>query len=249
MFVLNTNVACSNVTKQMDSSEKRYNVRMSKEVLSNMDLETMFPDINIRKLAEAAGNGDIKLVNTIVLGGVDVNSRGRRNATTLFWSMKNERGFEALLKLGADVNIIFDDGGSVLHWAARLSDTTILELALKHGGNPDLKAGEFEQTPMFKAISPDLDDGISKAFTVLLEHRADINVRDKNGNTLLLAAANLGRFDIVYFLLQRGADSSAVNIHGYDLSEKIEQKKKLFLPASERAKWLKKVEKSLTKGS
>lgn len=138
----------------MESSEKTFNEQQSKAVLAYMSLEDMFPDQQVRELAAAAGNGKIKHLEQLVSQGVSVNSRGLQNATPLFWAMKsdNAKGFQKLLELGADPNVVFGDGGTVMHWAARNENPEFLNLALQHGGNTELAAGQFMQTPIFETI-------------------------------------------------------------------------------------------------
>jgi len=53
-------------------------------------------------------------------------------------------GFKALLKLGANPNVLFDDGGTVMHWAARMDSTEFLQAALEHGGDPNLRGGRLK---------------------------------------------------------------------------------------------------------
>ena len=48
--------------KGMDSSEKAFNERQRKELVAYMSLETMFPDDQVRTLAEAAGEGVVKKI-------------------------------------------------------------------------------------------------------------------------------------------------------------------------------------------
>lgn len=101
---------------QLSDIEKRYEHNVSKKVLIHMDIKTMFPSEDLRKLAEAAGKGKTSVIDKLINEGVDVNARGTENATALFWSMRNERGFNYLLAKGADPNVVFGDGGSVMHW-------------------------------------------------------------------------------------------------------------------------------------
>jgi ankyrin repeat protein len=125
--------------------------------------------------------------------------------------MRNETGFNHLLEMGADPNVVFGDGGSVMHWAARKSDCSMLEAALKHGGNPNLKAGMYGGSPLFETITVGNNKGIPECLKLLLQSGADINLQDDKGQTILLMAADLARFDIVLYLLQQGADITAVD--------------------------------------
>lgn len=237
--------ACCGDNQKMESSQEKFNNKQSKEILAFMDLKTMFPNKDLRALAEAAGEGNTSLVNKLVMQGVDVNARGHRNATALFWAMKSKKGFSELLRLGADPNVVFDDGGSVLHWAARMSDSTYIRLALEHGGEPNLAAGEFQVSPIFKTLSGNIEDGIPDTLKALIEYNADIEFKSKTGETVILNAASSDRFDICLYLLKKGADFKVKDNHGWDLKKIIEWRKKLLLPDSQQANWLYEVEKWL----
>lgn len=240
--------------KSMESNEKKFNERQIKERVVYMSLKTMFPDRRVRALAEAAGNGDIQEVEKLVAQGVDVNSRGMQNVTPLFWAMKDINGFEKLLSLGADPNILFD-GSSVMHRAARNDDIDFLRKALKHGGNPNLVAGKLRETPIFKTIG-----GVGRdneiAMIVLLDSGANINAMtggekvfgiSMGGKTPVMIAADLVRFDIVHTLLIRGADYSLKDDTGYGLMMRVNSMKGRFVSGSEQEKALIKVIRFLEK--
>ncbi len=222
---------CSSVN-QLANSQQNYEDSISKTVLRHMDLETMFPDEKNRALAKAAGKGQVKKIDELVSLGVDVNARGTSNATVLFWAMKNKKGFEHLLKLGADPNVIFGDGGTVMHWLSRKKDCSMLIEALKYGGNPNLKAGMFYRAPLFEMITIGKNDGVSPCFTTLLNNGADINSVDGQGKSPLLSAADLARYDIVYKLLELGADYTLKDKFGRDINSIIESHKGVFRPDS-----------------
>ncbi|MBV1952262.1 MAG: hypothetical protein KUG64_08735, partial [Cycloclasticus sp.] len=130
----------------MEASRKAAMKKISKTHLIYMDLKVMFPDPKLRALAKAAGKGKISKINSLVSDGVNVNARGNRNATVLFWALKkaNLEGYTRLLEMGADPNVVFDDGGSVMHWAPRMEASSekdqFLIRALQHGGDPNLRA-------------------------------------------------------------------------------------------------------------
>lgn len=233
----------------MESSEQAFNKRQQQELVILMPLETMFPDRQVRALAEAAGKGKIKLIEELIANGVDVNARGKKNATPLFWTLRNSNlsGFTKLLELGADPNILFADG-SVMHWAARHENIAFLKAALQHGGNPNLKAGRFSESPLFETIGLAGNDR-KKNRQLLLESGADINAKtvDKSsympigGQTPVMKAAGLGRFDIVYELLEAGANYKIKNDSGHDLANRVAQDVGAFVSGSPQEKDLQKV--------
>ena len=234
----------------MDSAEKAFNERQRKELVAHMSLEAMFPDPQVRALAEAAGKGEIKKIEKQVAQDVDVNSQGTQNATPLFWALRNINieGFEKLLNLGADPNIIFADG-SVMHWAAKSEDTRFLRKALSHGGNPNLVAGKPAGSPLFETIGVQGSDN-RESMLILLDSGANINAvtgsekifgMSMGGKTSMMVAATVVRFDIVYELLSRGADYNLKDDSGQDLLDRIVTKRGRFVSGSKQEKYLEKV--------
>lgn len=228
----------------MDAAQRAFNERARQEFVAFMSLETMFPDPQVRTLAKAAGDDDIGKVEELAARGVDVNSRGKKNATPLFWSMSSIKGFRKLLELGADPNVVFDGGGSVMHWAARAENMDFQKAAIQHGGDVDLKTGPFGETPLFRALSN------REAMTLLLDSGADIDARTSgdtvltkpiSGDTPVMTAASIGQYDAVYELLNRGADYRIKNAAGFSLVDRLARKRSILIPESDESKWLQKV--------
>jgi len=228
--------------ESMENSESRFNKRQSNRLCTFMSLETMFPDRQARELASASRAGNVKLITDLVNKGANVNHAGTGECSILFWAMSNSKGVEQLLKLKANPNIIFNDGGSVIHWAVKNKNTSLLKLLIKYGANIELKTGWFKSTPIFDGISLFGPMGtLPDTMTTLINAGANINAIDSSGNTPLLIAAGLGRFDIVYLLIDLGANHTAVDNNGNSLRIYINKKRKAFLPGSEHEIWLNKV--------
>ena len=234
-LVLLMNAGCSNSRqdidwKGMEEAEKERNERVRKELLAYMSLETMFPDESVRALAMAAAKGRVRTVEELVNSGVDVNSSGTQGATPLFWAMSNYNGFKKLLELGADPNVIYGDGGTVMHWAVLVEDNRILEAALEHGGNPNLvaKGSMFEDTPIFQALS----QGKEKV-EILLEAGANIDAQNNFGTTPVMTAFGRTDFDVVYYLLERGANYKIKNNAGWTLANRVANAEGRLIPKAE----------------
>lgn len=227
---------------KMESGERKWNERASKELLSYMSLETMFPEQPVRALAKAAGKGKLAKVNELVDAGTDVNVRGTGGATPLFWAMRNYEGFNRLLELGADPNVVYGDGGTIIHRAVELDDSRFLRTVLKHGGDPNIVSGgaiagvPLKWTPLFKAIHQD-----SEKINMLIEAGADLNVQDGFGNTPAMMAARRQRFEIVYILLESGADYSVKNDAGKSLLDWIAEERGKSIASREEADWFRKI--------
>jgi ankyrin repeat protein len=167
-----------------------------------MSLDVMFSDPSVRLLAKAAGEGKIETIDRLVAEGVNVNSRGTQNVTPLYWALRDYNGFSHLLSLGADPNVVYGDGGTVMHWAAQKKDIRFLKTALQYGGNPNLvNQDASKQTPIFSALYM----GVTHV-DVLLDGGANIDAVDQQGCTPVIYAVNAGWYDLAYELLIRGAD-------------------------------------------
>lgn len=218
--------------QNLHALEKQYKTDVASTALIHMNIEAMFPDKKLRELARAAGKGDTRKIDEIVSSGLDVNARGNSNATVLFWAMRNKHGFERLLQLGADPNVIFDDRGTVIHWLSRQQDCAMLKIALQHGGDPNLKARLFNHSPIFTTITAGENSGTPECFDVLVINGADINLADDHGLTPILFAVELARYDIALELMKLGADHTVKDIRGRSLMDISDEHKDAFVAGS-----------------
>src|SRR5262245_9531972 len=192
--------------EKLEKAQHAAEARQRETVVELMSLETMFPDERVRELARAAGRGDLSRIDELVAEGVDVNARGTSNAVPLYRALRSYRGFVHLLELGADPNVVFDDNGSIMETTVLMRDDRFLAAALEHGGDPNFGAGTTFGSLLHSATDWDTKDRIP----MLLEAGADINAQTKNGQTAIMAAAVNGQFDVVYDLLERGADYNTI---------------------------------------
>jgi len=96
---------------------------------------------NFTPLANAARDGDVATVRTLIRNGADPNAiAGQNNWTPLMHAIHKGQiqSVEALLDGGADVNRIAGDGFTALMMAAGYGYTDIVQLLLQRGANPHL---------------------------------------------------------------------------------------------------------------
>lgn len=221
----------------MDVAKQKSDEEMKYRLLAFMSLEVMFPDGKTRALAAAAASGDERSIERMIHNGVDVNSVGAQGATPLFWALRNHRGFQKLLEMGANPNIVYGDGSTILTAAVNLNDSRILSLALAHGANPNLATEDsLGETPIFRA----LDRGVD-LIDVLLSYGADINAQNHFGNTPVMTAVIVGDYDTAYYLLEKGASVKILNNNGKSLLDYASSRLSRALPQSAGAQKLNKI--------
>jgi hypothetical protein len=180
-----------------------------------------FADADVVALVLAAEQGNVQEIDRLVKRGVDVNAKGKDGMTPLLWSLwaKNKQGFQRLLERGANPNIQIAGGQSVTSYSAGTPlDTYWLEMALKHGGNPNLvNASDDNNTPIIDAIRSHK----KKNLDLIIKAGADINHQDSTGNTPMMYAAMMNWFDSVYYLLEAGADYRLKDRYGYSLADEV----------------------------
>jgi ankyrin repeat protein len=178
--------------------------------IDRMDAKVIFSDRRVAELVLAAETGNTDRIKQLADEGIDVNFRGRYNVTPLLRSIlaKNKEGYTSLLKLGADPNLLDQNGFSALHLSAREKDSSWLREALAHGGKPNLEntGNQFYpgKTPLFGA----LEERQTENVRLLIDAGADVNHRSKKSGQPLDVAMSRS-FELVYVLLERGVQYEA----------------------------------------
>jgi ankyrin repeat protein len=158
---------------------------------------------------------------TLLPTQVDEEFGGRR-ATTPILCIAARYGWvpvvEMLLEAGADAKAVCTTtGGTALHNAATQSEPNYLRTAqlLIDAGCPleALMSMEMPRgSPSYKLQSPALHmavlEGDPRMVTLLLDAGADINARNRRGETALIIAAYVGAEEVSRVLLARGADAT-----------------------------------------
>lgn len=156
-------------------------------------------------LATAAAAGRTAEMEASVNRGAKVNFQGVGGMTALIWALGHEskEGVSWLLMHGADPNLVYaPDGNSCVTIAAMEEDPWYLEQMLAHGGNPNYQNPLNKHTPLMNAIVPVHPDN-AKA---LLAAGADPNTFDHQGFPALFNAAGSSRYEMVYYMLEAGAN-------------------------------------------
>ncbi|MGN6230682.1 MAG: ankyrin repeat domain-containing protein [Trinickia sp.] len=97
----------------------------------------------------------------------------------------------------------------VAYLAARADNPNLLKALLAGGMSPDLRYDG--DTPLLFAAS---EDSLLPQLRTLIEHHANVNIRDSVGYTALFQATGLRQWDTVDYLLAHGADPTVSDNQG-----------------------------------
>lgn len=124
---------------------------------------------------------------------------------------------DAIRVKNKDPNSIDDKGQTPLHLAATLGGVSIIQLLLFFGACPNVPDTKENRTALHFSIDEANDkhhSGRSKVVALLLQNGAEVNARDRKGNTALIAAAERGYEGLVVLLVENKADLNARNGDG-----------------------------------
>ncbi len=163
----------------------------------------------------------LRIIETLIAAGISVNTQDEDGKTALMCACR--RGFmtevEILLKNHADINLCNKKGQSALFYACDHDYLDIAVYLLAQGANPDiceLKYGLFGGRHNYS-----LDDVVfwtakwlnsAWLFLCLQNMVVDINITDKNGESLLFYA--LHNYNSVCMLLKSGINVNIRNQNG-----------------------------------
>ncbi len=157
-----------------------------------------------QSLLDAARQGDIEAVRSMINDGADVNLPADDGTTALIWSAhRNEMQMaELLITAGADVNRANDYGATALYEAAGYADAALIDMLLSVGANANA-ALLSSQTPLMMAANR----GMAESVNLLLSGGADPDAKEsKGGQTALMWSAAEGHSAVTEILIEHGAD-------------------------------------------
>ena len=175
----------------------------------------------VQPLTLAAVNGNAKIIERLLSAGADANTSLPEGETALMTAARTGKpdAVRALVVHGADVNARDDEHGqTALMWAAANGHADVIRVLAELGGDvrvrtaspprPPSRRGLFGSPPptgftplMFAARHGWLD-----AARVLLDAGADVNGTLSDGQSVLVVAAANANWELVSYLLDRGAD-------------------------------------------
>ena len=129
---------------------------------------------------------------------------------------------KALLAGDCDVDIRNKDKETALHYALSSAIKCLepAQLLLTAGADPNI-LNQYEATPLHKFVSQK-NSNPETVLTLMLKHGADLNIKDKGGNTpLLLAAEYSSGFETMRAFIKAGANPKVSDIYGNSLLHKV----------------------------
>ncbi|MCD4785853.1 MAG: ankyrin repeat domain-containing protein [Candidatus Eremiobacteraeota bacterium] len=199
--------------KELNSAVGKNNVEEAKRLLDkNPDLINMTDKsgrapIHIIMLE---GNGAVELVEMLVSKGADVNLRDRTDQkwSPLHWGADNIVLVKYLVSKGADVTLKDTTGRTPLHIEAYRGNVVNAEFFIEQGCDINESDCLWEHTPLHYAIKAKyIDEGgeYEKTVETLIEKGADLDAKDRNGDTPLKMAEKFGQKKLVKILKKHGA--------------------------------------------
>ncbi len=115
-----------------------------------------------------------------------------------------------LVEQGAKITATDQLGWTALHHAARTKHHSMIKYLIEKKLNINAKS-TVGITPLMCAANSDIE-----TISLLLQHHADINAQDNNGETTLIYALMYQNEEIAKFLIEEGADITLQNKIGED---------------------------------
>ncbi|HUV66084.1 MAG TPA: ankyrin repeat domain-containing protein, partial [Sedimentisphaerales bacterium] len=172
-------------------------------------------DKPVKSLHEAAADGDIELVRSLISNGADVNAKDQRGRAALHRAANtgHVEVVRLLIEHGADVNVGDKLKRTPLEHAAVASRTEVVRLLIQEGANPNAR-NQNGSTPLHVAAASADKDTVR----LLIDSGADVTLRNDAGRTPLHAAmmsANAGRREIVDTIVATGKVPSTIHLAAY----------------------------------
>ncbi len=216
-------------------------------------LPEFFPDTRSQAFAKEIVRSDIGKIKQLIESGVNINMPGEKGLSFLVVALlrKKKEVFSCLLEHGANPNAPGDSMWKpAIFFAVGSEDTWWLQEILRHGGdvNTTLKLGQkmqgSGQSPLFEIVNVESPTARAVHLKALLAAGANINQQDYMGNSALVHAVHYDRYDVVYELLQSGADPTLKNKFGFTLVYSMIEYTQPA-PRSTQGKWRERVVKIL----
>lgn len=146
-----------------------------------------------------------EMADSLVLYGADVNAQTRAGRTPLHIAISkgNDSLVQLLLENGADANLSSGSGETPLSLAIERAHVGIVAKLLNYGA--DANTGSQKGTPLQVVLR----NGNIKIAELLARNKADVNITDSIGESLLHKAASRGQVGFAGVIIDNGANVNA----------------------------------------
>jgi ankyrin repeat protein len=161
---------------------------------------------NELELLKAAEKGDSLKVRELLKNGTSPNTVYVTGETAVILAAKNNHPaiVKDLIEGGAFVNFKSKYGNTALMFAVNLGNFDLVKFLVDHGADVKQDAAKLL---IFASHKSSLD-----ILKYLIEtHNLDVNLKDEEGKTALIAACMSGSFETVKYLLEKGAEVNVIN--------------------------------------
>ena len=196
------------ITSLLDACAKNELEEIKALLKTEVNVNTPDYDGNV-PLHFAASNGNGNVVEVLLLAGADVNLKDRYGHTAMYEAvMKNHQHVVDVLKTRGLELEIADPAGQLCD-AASNNDVDLLKRLVDNGITPD--GGDYDgRTALHLAAS----EGNNKIVEWLVGAKANVNVKDRWGNTPLMDAVTHGHEVAARVLFESGGRMDVANASG-----------------------------------
>lgn len=179
------------------------------------------PAATIAKLVDRQQYGRLEKAVTNLTA---VNGQGMFNVNPLWLAVKRQdkRSVEILLKAGAKIDIELNGVRSSMYMAAE-GDVGILQLLIQYGGDVNRLSCSGSEGASNAPLNIAVSGGHRDNFDILLAAGADVNARDQYQGTVLMSCTSGAAWDIMLYLLEKGADPRLKDKYGMTFVDWMER--------------------------
>ena len=157
--------------------------------------------------------GNVSLVRTLIEHKADITAKNKEGDMPVHIAAYNGRGetiMALITEFGCDANIEDSDGWTLLHYACKAGNVSLVQTLIEHKADITAKNKEGDM-PVHIAVCNDIGEVI---LALITEFGCDTNIANSNGWTLLHYACKAGNVSLVRTLIKHKADITVKNNRG-----------------------------------
>ncbi|KAK8867293.1 hypothetical protein PGQ11_005871 [Apiospora arundinis] len=155
-------------------------------------------------------HGNLDVLKALVSYHADIAARDSSNRTPLHGAARKGQAeiMEYLLQQGANPMAVDLEGVTPLHEAVRIGKKAPVQILLQYNVDVDIKNTRNERhSPLMAAAM----GGCTEVMRLMIEHGADRQATDADGDTLLHLAALNNQSETIRFLMENEAEIDSIN--------------------------------------